>query len=130
MPDRMADIRKRLLIFAEPLIAIFTTDAAVIVWGVRQIHWCIPLYFIYAHNQTLAGCLRGEGRTFWPMAIALFCVCGLRVGWILVGLDACHLADPRVIYTAYPVTWIAAGLALRLYDRFGARRKQPFKKTC
>ncbi|MBM6967398.1 MATE family efflux transporter [Pseudoramibacter alactolyticus] len=77
MPDRMADIRKRLLIFAKPLIAIFTTDAAVIAWGVRQMHWCIPLYFIYAHNQTLAGCLRGEGRTFRPMAIALFCVCGL-----------------------------------------------------
>ncbi len=94
----MADIRKRLLIFAKPLIAIFTTDAAVIAWGVRQMHWCIPLYFIYAHNQTLAGCLRGEGRTFRPMAIALFCVCGLRVGWILIGLGACHLADPRVIY--------------------------------
>jgi hypothetical protein len=32
------------------------------------------------------------------MAIALFCVCGLRVGWILIGLSAFRLADPRVIY--------------------------------
>lgn len=117
------------LIFAKPLIAVFTPDAAVIAWGVRQMHWCLPLYWIYAHNQSLAGCLRGEGRTFWPMVIALFCVCGLRVAWILVGLGAFRLADPRVIYTAYPVTWIATGAALRLYDRFGARRP-PLKKTC
>lgn len=111
------------LLFSKPLIAIFTRDAAVIDWGVRQMHWCIPLYFIYAHNQTLAGSLRGEGRTFWPMVISLICICGLRVGWILAGLYGLGLRDPRVIYTAYPATWIATGLALRLYDRFVKNRR-------
>lgn len=120
------------LIFAHGLISIFSNDAKVIAYGVKQIYWCMPLYFIYAYNQTTAGSLRGVGKTFVPMIISMLCICGLRVAWIMAGLYGFGFHDPRVIYTAYPITWIATGIALTIYHLYtvkNLKKKNDIKKA-
>lgn len=111
------------LIFAKQLISIFTFDPKVIDWGVRQIYWCIPLYFLYAYMQSMSGTLRGLGLSIFPMIMALICVCILRLSWIFVGIDLLGIVDPRVIFTAYPITWLAGCTALGIcYYKFAKKK--------
>ena len=76
-----------ILLLHNPILGIFTSDQKVVEFGTQFMFFIIPFYFIYAINQMLAGILRGAGQTFMPMVIGLFCMCGLRVGWLMVMLD-------------------------------------------
>lgn len=73
----------------------------------------VPLYFIYAMNQILSGVLRGAGKTFVPMLIGLVCMCGFRVGWLVVMMGI--VKDVRIIYASYPLTWILTNIAMTAY---------------
>lgn len=102
-----------MIVFAKPIIGMFVDDATVVAIGVRQLCTVVPLYFIYAVNQVLAGVLRGKGKTFVTMLIALVCMCGLRVSWIFIVGQI--VQDPMVIYISYPLTWIVTLIALGVY---------------
>ena len=101
-------------LFSHQIIGMFTSDETVIGYGVKQIYWVVPLYFIYAYNQTIIGYLRGLGKTFVPMIISMTCMCLLRVSWILI--LKMFIDDPAIIYVSYPLTWIVSAVALTIYD--------------
>lgn len=102
-----------ILIFHNPILRIFTTDDKVVEFGTQFMFFIIPLYFIYATNQILAGVLRGAGQTFVPMIIGLFCMCGLRVSWLVVMLH--FVKDIRIVYFSYPLTWIFTNIFMSIY---------------
>ena len=103
-----------LIIFLHtPILKIFTTDEKVIHYGTQFILFIVPLYFIYAMNQILSGVLRGAGQTFIPMVIGLVCMCGLRVGWLVVMIGI--VKDVRIIYASYPLTWIFTNIFMSIY---------------
>lgn len=103
-----------LIIFLHtPILKIFTTDEKVIHYGTQFILFIVPLYFIYAMNQILSGVLRGAGQTFVPMIIGLVCMCGLRVGWLVVMIGI--VKDVRIIYASYPLTWIFTNIFMSIY---------------
>ena len=103
------------VIFAEPLISIFTQEPEVIVFGARFIRLITPFYFTICFNQIFGGALRGVGDATRP-TVVMFCsfvvfrqiyllvTKQLGVGFIAVAL-------------AYPVGWIvcSASLALMYY---------------
>ena len=91
----------------------FTTDSEVVKYGSQFIMFIVPLYFIYAMNQILSGVLRGAGKTFVPMLIGLVCMCGFRVGWLVVMMGI--VKDVRIIYASYPLTWILTNIAMTAY---------------
>ncbi len=101
-------------LFSHQIIGLFSSDEAVIGYGVKQIYWVVPLYFIYAYNQTIIGYLRGLGKTLVPMIISMTCMCLLRVSWILILKN--FIDDPAIIYVSYPLTWIVSAIALTIYD--------------
>lgn len=110
-----------LLYFGRPLIGIFDKSSRVADHGMQIIQMLIPLYFLYAVNQTLTGTLRGVGNSAEPMLISLFTMCGLRVAWILGML---HVStDPRIIYVSYPLTWLVTTVALMLCYRKTKKKK-------
>ena len=92
---------------------VFTTDSEVVKYGSQFIMFIVPLYFIYAMNQILSGVLRGAGKTFVPMLIGLVCMCGFRVGWLVVMMGI--VKDVRIIYASYPLTWILTNIAMTAY---------------
>ena len=102
-----------IMIFKTPILHIFTTDSEVVKYGSQFIMFIVPLYFIYAMNQTLSGVLRGAGKTFVPMIIGLVCMCGFRVGWLVVMMGI--VKDVRIVYASYPLTWILTNIAMTAY---------------
>ena len=102
-----------IMLLHTPILKIFTTDEKVIYYGTQFILFIVPLYFIYAMNQILSGVLRGAGQTFIPMVIGLVCMCGLRVGWLVVMIGI--VKDVRIIYASYPLTWIFTNIFMSIY---------------
>ncbi|MCW5967057.1 MAG: MATE family efflux transporter [Blastocatellales bacterium] len=61
------------IIFAEPLIHIFTTDAEVVSFGVSCLRYISYGYIFYAYGMIVVQAFNGAGDTFTPTLINLFC---------------------------------------------------------
>ncbi len=97
------------MIFARPLLSIYTTDPQVIEYGVnRMLLVCLP-YMICGIMDTLVGSMRGMGYSILPMIVSLTGACGLRVVWILTVFAANHTLT--TLFLIYPVSWIVTALA-------------------
>lgn len=101
------------IFFGKHVLGMFTDDAQAIAFGVKEIKYQFPLYFIYSINQVQIGVMRGKGIVVAPMLITLLCMCGLRIAWICTALT--YYKDPRVIFLSYPLTWIVTSLVLGIY---------------
>lgn len=102
-------IEAGMLLCGRLLLGMFTSGQA-LEYGYQMLLWLIPLYFFYAINQTLVGSIRGMGNAFAPMRITLISMCALRVTWILTGMH--FFGDLVVIFTSFPVTWMATTACL------------------
>ena len=64
-----------LILFANPIYHLFTTDQVVVDIGVHMIRFLIPSYAIYVVIGILSGALRGAGRVLVPMILTCGGVC-------------------------------------------------------
>lgn len=110
-----------MLLFAEPLLGIFTTDRAVLALGLECVFFMVPTYFTYTPTELLGGIIKGLGSSFVPMAISAVSVCALRSLWALIapviwpGLET--------VMFSYPFSWVISSGLFILYYHFG-----PFMK--
>ena len=93
--------------FAQPVLSIFTKDAAVLEIAQERMFITMTTYYLCGLADVLSGTLRGMGRSVMPMAVTLVGVCGLRVLWayFVFPLD-------RTLYTlfvSYPFSWAVTG---------------------
>ena len=105
-----------LWLFGRPLLGIYITDSAqAIEYGMIRITYVLLPYFTIALMDVLSGVLRGMGASISPMLISVIGVCGLRVGWVMLGWNQLtHLPlETRAIllYLVYPVSWIVTAAA-------------------
>jgi putative MATE family efflux protein len=61
------------VIFAEPMIRIFTTDPSVVPYGVSCLRLISYGYIFYAYGMVMVQSFNGAGDTFTPTLINLFC---------------------------------------------------------
>ena len=99
-----------MLLFAPQLMRIFSQDQEVISYGVSMLYTIAPAYLFISITQAIAGALRGAGKTLFPMAVIMLCWCGLRMAWILVGLQIAPVI--RTVFLGYPISWIASTVLL------------------
>nr|MCR5716339.1 MATE family efflux transporter [Lachnospiraceae bacterium] len=72
--------------------------------------------------EIFSGSLRAQNVSVLPTVINLFCICALRMFWILVLVP--HGTMEQMI-VCYPVTWIICGIAMSgIYLRFLHKQKQ------
>lgn len=95
---------------APALVGLFSKDAEVIVYGVRQARVESLFYFLLAATHVCAGALRGSGQTMVPMGVTLGAWCILRILYIEGLVRVFH--DINVVFTAYPVTWAVSTVLL------------------
>ncbi len=97
-------------IFAPQLVGMFSQEPAVVAFGVQQARVETLFFFLLAITHACAGTLRGAGQTMIPMAVTLGAWCVLRVVYIEVLVRI--LPDIRVVFSAYPVTWLVSAVLL------------------
>ena len=99
-----------LLLFSHQVIGFFTKDQEVIANGILAMRYFCPFYWILAILHSLAGTVRGTGKTIPPMLILLISLCLFRILWIQAVLP--HFDSLDGIYVLYPVSWTIGALMM------------------
>lgn len=107
-----------LYIFAPKVIALFTEDRAVIEAGVLATKFFCPFYFLLAIMHSLAGTVRGTGKTVPPMIIMLLSLCLFRI--LAAKFVIPHYNTIENVYMLYPISW-AIGAVLMVAYTFKAK---------
>jgi len=114
-------------LFGRQLLSIYTSEAAVIDYGMERLKLVCLLYFICGVMDTLVGSMRGMGYSIVPMIVSLTGACALRVVWILT----IFAMSPSLfsLFLSYPVSWTVTALAhfvcfLMAYGKLKRKAKQ------
>ncbi len=91
-------------LFGRELLSIYSTETAVIDYGMKRMNVIFPTYFLCGTMEVVVGSLRGMGYSVMPMTVSLLGACGLRIVWIMTVFSAYH--TPAVLYSSYPVSWL------------------------
>ena len=102
-----------LLVFADPILRLFTNDDAVAACGETAMKYFCPFYFLLAIMNVLAGAVRGTGKSIPPMLILLFAMCIFRIFWIWLVVPLFPTIDG--VYLLYPVSWVIGVVLMALY---------------
>lgn len=115
-----------ILLLAEPLMRIFTTDAAVVVLGMEILFFMVPTYFTYTPTELLGGIIKGLGNSFTPMILSAISVCALRSLWALFAPGI--WPGLKTVMFSYPFSWIVSSALYILYYNFGTFMKNIWGK--
>ena len=104
------------MLFREPLMALFTNDAEVIAIGARYLLIVGGFYIMFSGMFVIGGVMRGAGDTIVPMFITLFSLWIIRIpiAWFLsgrIGIDG--------IWWAIPIAWFFGMVFSYIYYRMG-----------
>lgn len=92
--------------FARPLLGIYTSDPAVIEWGLIRMWMLVTTCFIADTGDVFVSCLRGMGNSLMPMLLSILCTCGFRILWIAAVFAA--FPTEVMLYLCYPLSWTLA----------------------
>ena len=106
-----------MVLFARPILTIFTPDHDVLEIGVSMVRFLAPSYITYILIELTSGAIRGAGKSLVPTLITVFGVCGLRLLWLFTMVPVHHTIE--MVEASYPITWAVTSLALLIYYRFG-----------
>ena len=99
--------------FAPKVIALFTKDRAVIEAGVLATKFFCPFYFLLAIMHSLAGTVRGAGKTVPPMIIMLLSLCLFRI--LAAKFVIPHYNTIENVYMLYPISWFIGAVLMVAY---------------
>lgn len=89
--------------FGEALLKIYSTDAAIIPYGMVRLRYiCLP-YFLCGVMEVFVGLLRGMNCSTIPMIVSIFGSCVFRVLWIYTAFRA--YPTQETLYIAYIISW-------------------------
>jgi len=70
-------------------------------------------YILYGISEIVLACLRGMRKTAIPTALNVFCICVVRVIWVLMIFPL--YPTTTVLYMCYPVSYVLSISALGIY---------------
>ncbi|MDY5976235.1 MAG: MATE family efflux transporter [Anaerovoracaceae bacterium] len=108
------------IFFREPLMGLFTADAAVIPYAYLRLSHVLMFQPLVAGYEITGGAMRGTGRSLAPALISLFGTCLLRICWafavVNMGLSYSVLLD------TYPVSWIITNIMMTSFYFYFRKR--------
>ena len=96
------------LIFARPLLSVYSTNPDVVDAGVARMAVIMRTYCLCGMMDVMVGALRGIGRSALPMIVSFIGVCGFRLVWIFTVFRLPEFHSVRTIYISYPISWAVA----------------------
>lgn len=106
-------ISSGMLLLANPLLRLFTSDADVTKIILQMMHFLVPTYITYICVEIFSGTIRGAGDAVIPTVLTCFGVCILRVLWIFIAVPR----SPGLITVvwSYPITWSLTSILFLIY---------------
>ena len=95
------------------MIRLFGTDPEMIAYGEEAMRHLCPFYFLLGILYTLAGVVRGAGKTVPPMLILIASMCIFRIFWVNCILPL--FGSITGIYLLYPASWGVGLILMVLY---------------
>jgi putative MATE family efflux protein len=109
------------IIFAVPIMSLFTNDPEVVEIGKNYLYIVSPFYLVFATMFIFMGLLRGAGDTITSMFITLITLWVIRIpASYLLSLEI----GPMGIWWGIPVAWIIGLFISFIYYRTGRWRKK------
>ncbi len=102
-----------LLTFSGQIMRLFSEDVGVIAYGQTAMRYFCPFYWILAILHSLAGTVRGTGKSIPPMVVLLVSLCLFRIVWIQFVLP--YYTSIEGIFILYPVSWLVGAVLMILY---------------
>lgn len=102
-----------LLTFSGQIMRLFSEDGGVIAYGQTAMRYFCPFYWILAILHSLAGTVRGTGKSIPPMVVLLVSLCLFRIVWIQLVLP--YYTSIEGIFILYPVSWLVGAVLMILY---------------
>ena len=97
----------------DPIMHLFTSDETVVAFGRQAMHYFCPFYWMLGILHSLAGTVRGTGKSVPPMVVLLVSLCLFRIVWIQFALSA--FAGIEGVFILYPVSWGLGAVLMILY---------------
>ncbi len=91
------------VLFAKPLLSLYTTDPEVLRFGILRITYICTLYFLCGTMDVCSGVLRGMGYSILPTIVSLTGACVFRIVWIFTVFRQLHTLQS--LYVSYPISW-------------------------
>lgn len=102
-----------LMIFARPLLTIFTQEPDVLTFGRMFVMYISPFYLFSCVNDIMASSLRGAGQSKAPMIFMLSCYVAFRQVYLFV---ASRLSDSALtVGMGYPIGWMLCATCQVIY---------------
>jgi len=111
------------VVFAEPIIRIFTSDPQVIVHGVDCLRYVSYGYLFYAWGMVMVQAFNGAGDTVTPMMINIFCFWMWQIP-LAYFLATQTVLGPRGVYLAIAIAEGTVALVAVLVFRRGKWKQQ------
>lgn len=102
-----------LLTFSGQIMRLFSEDVGVIAYGQTAMRYFCPFYWILAILHSLAGTVRGTGKSIPPMVVLLVSLCLFRIVWIQLVLP--YYTSIEGIFILYPISWLVGAVLMILY---------------
>ena len=115
------------LIFARPLLGLFTKTPAVVELAIpKVIYYCVG-YFIHTFGQIYVAGIKGLKKSSLAFLLNLFSVCIPRLLWIwfVVPLSP----TPNTLYLIYPISWLFSAVCLGLGYSYCRKQLAPQPAT-
>lgn len=117
-----------LMIFARPMLMMFTNEPAVLDYGELFIRTNTLFLPITCMNQIYAGALRGSGDTKAPMVMMLSSYVLFRQVYLFAASRLLP-GNPQVISLGYPLGWVLCTVLMTIYYRKSNWQKRCLERT-
>lgn len=97
-----------LIVFAKPLMELFTDNAEAVKIGMRQAQVESLFYCMLSFSHCIAAIMRGAGKPMVPMFVMLGTWCAVRVAYISIFVPI--VQKSWIIFSAYPLTWTLSSI--------------------
>ncbi|MBQ2832971.1 MAG: MATE family efflux transporter [Clostridia bacterium] len=108
-------------VFGEHLLALYSSDPAVIAAGLERMYIVCAPYFLCGMMDVMTGALRGIGYSVLPMVVSLLGACVFRILWVATIFAA--VPTMQCLMISYPVSWLMTFLVLVAFFRLIWKRR-------
>ena len=109
------------VIFATPLVDLFTNDTEAIPFGRIKLYYVAIPYLVCGITEVLTAMLASLGYSGTSTVICLAGVCGIRIAWVYTVFQRIHTFE--ALFFSYPLSWTVTAIVLYVATLYGYKKK-------